>query len=138
MENEKNGEKVSLEALIRKKLDRDEKKAAVKDIYVECLGGYLTVRNPSDAQRIELADKGKSGEYADLIEGYVKLIYDCCDILHSEELQEEIGVKYPYDTVKALFDPEEIAEIGLEISDFFGKRKEKGDETDEADENLKN
>ena len=45
--------KVSLKQLIEKKLEKDGKKTAVKDIYIESLGGSITFNNPSDAARIE-------------------------------------------------------------------------------------
>ena len=120
--------KVSLEQLIKKKLEKDGKKNATKEIYVESLEGYITVTNPSDSQRIEFADKTKSGSYVDMMEAYEKLIYDCCPMLHSQELQKEIEVDYPYDTVKAIFDTDEIADIGVKVLNFF-------EEESDSDEN---
>lgn len=125
--------KVSLEQLIKKKLEKDGKINATKDIYVESLNGNITVKNPSDAQKIEHLDKRKTGNYIDMMEAYTKLIYDCCPMLHSKELQESIGVMYPYDTVKAIFDIDEIADIGVKIINFFDDENE-----NDADENLKN
>lgn len=125
--------KVSLEQLIQKKLERDGKRNAEKDIYVKSLNANLTVKNPSDTQRIEFADKTKTGSYVDMMEAYTKLIYDCCPMLHSKELQESIEVSYPYDTVKAIFDTEEIAEIGVKVLNFFDSEEE-----NDADEKLKN
>ena len=111
--------KVSLEQLIKKKLEKDGKKNATKEIYVEALNGSITVTNPSDSQRIEFADKTKSGSYVDMMEAYEKLIYDCCPMLHSQELQKEIEV-------------DEIADIGVKVLNFF-----ESDEED-SDEKLKN
>lgn len=125
--------KVSLEQLIKKKLEKDGKINATKEIYVESLNGNITVKNPSDAQKIEHLDKRKTGSYVDMMEAYTKLIYDCCPMLHSKELQESIGVMYPYDTVKAIFDIDEIADIGVKIINFFDDEDE-----NDADENLKN
>ncbi len=124
---------VSLEQLIRKKLEKDGKRDVTKEIYVKSLGGNITVKNPSDTQKIEFADKTKTGSYVDMMEAYGRLIYDCCPMLHSKELQESIGVNYPYDTVKVIFDMEEITEIGPKILNFFDD-----DEEDDADEKLKN
>lgn len=125
--------KVSLEQLIKKKLERDGKKNATKEIFVESLNGNITVTNPSDSQRIEFADKTKSGSYVDMMDAYSKLIYDCCPLLHSGDLQKEIEVDYPYDTVKAIFDMDEIAEIGVKVFNFFDDEEE-----NDADEKLKN
>jgi len=124
---------VSLEQLIKKKLEKDGKRNATKEVYIKSLDANLTVRNPSDTQKIEFADKTKTGSYIDMMEAYGKLIYDCCPMLHSKELQESIEVQYPYDTVKAIFDTEEITEIGIKVLNFFDDEEE-----DNADEKLKN
>ena len=124
--------KVTLEKLIQKKLEKDGKRNATKEIYVESLDGNITVNNPTDTQRIEFADKTRSGSYVDMVDAYIKLIYDNCPMLHSKDLQKEIGVSYPYDTVKAIFDVDEIIDIGVQVLRFFD------DEEEEADENLKN
>jgi len=125
--------KVSLEQLIRKKLERDNRKNATKEVYIKSLNANLVVKNPSDTQKIEFADATKSGSYVDMMEAYVRLIYDCCPTLQSKELQDSIEVNYPYDTVKAIFDTEEIAEIGLKVLNFFDYDKEIS-----TDEKLKN
>lgn len=127
--------KITLEQLIRKKLDKDEKKAATKEIYIESLGGYITFTAPSDAQRIEYSDKTKSGSYVDMISAMERVIYDCCPLLHSKELLEGIGVDYPYDSVKAIFDVDEIADIGLKLIRFFEPDEE---EEEEKEDKLKN
>ena len=125
--------KATLEQLIKKKLEKDGKRNAIKEIYVKSLDADITVNNPSDTQRIEFADKTKSNSYVDMMEAYSKLIYDCCPILHSKELQKEIEVGYPYDTVKAIFDTDEIAEIGVKVLNFF-----EDEEENDAEEHLKN
>lgn len=125
--------KVSLKQLIEKKLERDNKKTATKDIYIESLGGGITFNNPSDAARIEYSEKVKSESYVDMVDGMVKLIYDCCPMLHSKELQESIDADYPYDTVRSIFDITEITDIGVKLINFFDN-----DEDDNAEEKLKN
>lgn len=128
------GIKVSLEQLIKKKLEKDDKKTATKDIYIKALGGDITFNNPSDFARIEYSENIKSKSLIDMINGMVKLIYDCCPMLHSKELQESIEVDYPYDTVRAIFDIDEITELGVKLLNFFDDE----DETEKAEENLKN
>lgn len=125
--------KVSLKQLIEKKLERDNKKTATKDIYIESLGGSITFSNPSDVARIEYSEKTKTESYVDMVDGMVKLIYDCCPMLHSKELQESIEVDYPYDTVRAIFDITEITDLGVKLINFFDN-----DEDDDAEEKLKN
>ena len=133
--NEKalNTVKVTLKQLIEKKLEKDSKKTATKDIYIKSLGGNITFNSPSDSARIEYSEKTKSESYVDMIDGMVKLIYDCCPMLHSKELQESIEVDYPYDTVRAIFDIGEITDIGIKLINFFDD-----DENDDAEEKLKN
>lgn len=125
--------KVTLKQLIEKKLEKDGKKTATKDIYIKSLDGCITFNNPSDSARIEYAEKTRNGSYVDLVDGMVKLIYDCCPMLHAKELQESIDVDYPYDTVKAIFDLDEIMELGVKLMNFFDDDKEDGSE-----EKLKN
>lgn len=125
--------KVTLKQLIEKKLEKDGKKTATKDIYIKSLDGCITFNNPSDSARIEYAEKTRNGSYVDLVDGMVKLIYDCCPMLHAKELQESIDVDYPYDTVKAIFDIDEIMELGVKLMNFFDDDKEDGSE-----EKLKN
>ena len=124
--------KVSLEQLIQKKLEKDGRKNASKEIYVKSLDAYITVTNPSDSQKIEFADKTKDGSYVEMMKAYEKLIYDNCAMLRSKELQKSIEVDYPYDTVKVIFDTDEIAEIGIKVLNFFEEDEE------DADEKIKN
>lgn len=125
--------KVTLKQLIEKKLEKDGQKTATKDIYIKSLDGCITFNNPSDSARIEYSEKTKNGSYVDMVDGMVKLIYDCCPMLHSKELQESIDVDYPYDTVKAIFDIDEIMDLGVKLMNFFDDDKEDGSE-----EKLKN
>lgn len=122
------GNMVSLKQLIEKKLEKDGRKTATKDIYIDSLGGNIIFHNPSDAARIEYSEKSKSGSYVDMIDGMVRLIYDCCPMLHSKELQEEIGVEYPYDTVRAIFELNEITELGVKLINFFDDEKESSED----------
>ena len=128
--------KVSLDQLIRKKLDKDDRRTATKEIYIESLDGNITFTNPSDSQRIEYSDKAKTKDYSDMIEGMTRLIYDCCPMLQSKELQESIDVSYPYDTVKAIFDIDEIMDIGVKLINFF--ENENSDENEDTEDKIKN
>lgn len=122
--------KVSLEQLIKKKLDKDSKKNATKDIYIESLGGYITFNAPSDAQKIEYSEKTKSESYIDMINSMERLIYDCCPMLHSKELQEQTGIDYPYDIVRAIFEIDEIMDLGVALMNFFEDDKNKTNDED--------
>lgn len=144
MENEKtkdlkenakqdNVKMVSLEQLIKKKLEKDGKKTATKEIFVESLNANIVVKNPSDEQRLKFKDIGNTGSYVDIMKAYSNLVYDCCPMLHSKELQDSIDVVYPYDTVTAIFDIDEVAEIGVKVLNFFDYEEE-----NDSDEKVKN
>lgn len=120
--------KVTLEQLIRKKLEKDGKRTATKDIYIESLDGNITFNNPTDTMRIEYSERVKSESYIDMIDAMVKLIYDCCPMLHSKELQESCEVDYPYDIVRAIFDISEITDLGIKLINFFDDDEEEQDE----------
>lgn len=128
--------KVTLEQLIKKKLEKDGKVSATKDIYIESLGGCITFSNPTDTMRVEYSEKTKSGSYVDMVAAMSKLIYDCCPTLHSSELQKEIGADYPYDTVKLIFDVEEITELGVKLIKFFDEDED--NEKESAEDTVKN
>ncbi len=127
------GKFVTLEQLVRKKLEKEGRRNATKEIYVKSLGASIVVKNPTDEQKVRFSDVAKTGSYVDLMDGFIKIIYDCCPMLHSKELQDSINVSYPYDTVSAIFDTDEIFEIGPKIVNFFDDEKE-----DNADEKIKN
>ncbi|MCD8159523.1 MAG: hypothetical protein LUD77_11790 [Clostridiales bacterium] len=120
--------KVTLEQLIRKKLKKDGKRTATKDIYIESLDGNITFNNPTDTMRIEYSERVKSESYIDMIDAMVKLIYDCCPMLHSKELQESCEIDYPYDIVRAIFDISEITDLGIKLINFFDDDEEEQDE----------
>lgn len=127
--------KITLEQLIRKKLDKDKRKEATKEIYIKSLEGSLKFTAPTDAQRIEYSDKTKSGSYVDMVSAMERLIYDCCPTLHSQELLKGIETDYPYDSVRAIFDVDEIVDIGLKLIRFFEPDEE---EKEEKEDKLKN
>ena len=133
--------KVSLEQLIKKKLEKDSRRTATKEIYIESLGGYITFNAPTDAQHIEYTDKISDGSYSAMIPAMERLIYDCCPLLHSKELQEKTGVEYPYDIVRAIFGLEEILDIGVALVNFFKENEENSNDNKEnkdGEDKLKN
>lgn len=125
--------KASLEMLIKKKLDRDTRKAKTKEVYVESLGGSVTVTCPTDSGRVEYLEAVKTGSYVDLVEGMVKLVYDNCPILHSDELLKGIEVDYPYDSVKAIFDIDDIAVLSNAINSLYTGKEDELEESDRVD-----
>lgn len=46
-------------------------------------------------------------------------MYDCCDMLHSSELQNQLDCKEPIDIVDKLFTPLELIELGDRLTDRF-------------------
>lgn len=133
MNNTEEKKVITLEQLIAKKLNKDKKKGISKEFYIESLEGYISFNNPTDSMRIEYMEKTKDGSYVEMYEAMVRIIYDCCPTLRAKELQKEIGVQYPYDTVKVIFEPEEVMELGVKLINFFDE-----EEKEEEEDSLKN
>lgn len=110
--------KATFKDLIAKKLKKEEDQFRTKDIYVSSMDATLIFRKPKDELIIETAEYLTGDGLKNLVEGYKKLIYHCCDMLQDPELHKEIGVVDPYDTVEKIFDLADIMEIGDQLADF--------------------
>lgn len=115
-------EKATIKDLISRKLQRDNAKPKYYDIEVKSLGKAITLKHPSDEMRLNMMEEmGAEPDMRTTIEAYKHLIYDCCPLLHDRELQEELEIKDPYDTVDAIFDLDDITEIGEQLMDKMGE-----------------
>lgn len=125
---------MSLEQLLEKKSGRDKRKDETKDIYIKSTDAYLRFNMPSDSAVLEYYDVAKEGSIADIAKAYSRLIYDYCPALRNKKLLDGAGVEYPYDIVGAMFDSDEILDIGKELVAFH----EGKDVSDDDEEGLKN
>ncbi len=62
----------------------------------------------------------KPGSFVSVIEAQIRLIYDCCPALQDAELQKNLGVLDPYDTVLKLLDVPEAVELAGKLGEWMG------------------
>lgn len=111
-------EKANFKDLIARKMQRDNDKLKFFEIPVKSLGKSLVFKKPSDDLRLDLMDElGDKPSTRDYMRMYKKLIYLNCDILQDAGLHDEIGVKDPFDVVDAIFDLDDISDIGEKLMD---------------------
>lgn len=111
-------EKATLKDLIAKKLQKDNEKTKSYEINVKSMGKSLTFKKPSDEMRLDMLDEmGTEPDIRTMMSAYKKIIYLSCDLLQNQELQEELGVVDPFDTVDSIFDLDDILEIGEQLMD---------------------
>lgn len=118
MEKTKSKKMMSLEQFINKKLARDKKKGKTIDICIDGNDTYMTFTMPTDADHAECVE-GASESYEKGLEASVKMIYDCCPMLHNNEAMERAGVEYPYDIVRKTFNNVEITRISNQLIAFY-------------------
>ena len=120
--------KATFDDLIKRKLQKEKQQQRTKDIYVSSMDRTLTFKTPKDDTVLDILDEmGDMKLTSSVISGYKKLIYLCCDMLQDTNLQEEIGVQDPFDTVDVLFSLSDINEIGEQLMDLIdvgGKAEE--------------
>lgn len=115
--------KLTLEALIAKKEQREASKSEYRDIPVESLGGSLTVKKLPLSQILDFLDS--ADENAGLKENLAfeaELIYKSCPIMQDKRLQEAYGCAEPYDVVMRVLDDNigAVGELTAAILDFYG------------------
>lgn len=119
MDNQK---KLTLEALIAKKEQRQQDKAAYKDVYVESLGGCLTLKKLPAMRFAAMMGKYDSSDFEQNLAFEVELIYASCPMLQDKALHEAYDVKDPMDIVLAVLD-EDLGALGTlaeAITGFYG------------------
>lgn len=118
--------KVTFDELLKKKLSMDERREERREIEVFD-GKTMVFRRPSEKRIFEIVDEfesvGKSTvEAQNLI---ARLIYECCEDLHSAELQKSLDIAVPYDIVPALFSAAERVAISEKLIDFLEINEER-------------
>ncbi|MDD2217952.1 MAG: hypothetical protein PHW03_05895 [Eubacteriales bacterium] len=111
--------KATIEDLLARKMQKEENRAKTYEIPVVSMGGkVLTFKRPSDEMRLDLMDEmGSNPDMRKTIGMYKKIIYLSCEMLQDKELHEELGIKDPFDTVDAIFDLDDITDIGEKLMD---------------------
>lgn len=113
------GLKLTLSELLAKKEQRDRDRVEYKSVYVENLGGELEIKKlplPQFLDKIgDLNDDTGAGE---AMRAQLDLIYDCCPVLHSKELQDAYDCIEPTDVVAKVFD-DNFSDISLVTAAIF-------------------
>ena len=113
-------ETATFEDLLKLKLRKEEKNSESAEFPIASLGKTLKFHAPTNVQQLDFIDAArKAGDISGCYPAYKQLVYDCCDMLHASELQNQCDCKEPTDIVDKLFTPLELIELGDKLSDRF-------------------
>lgn len=113
-------ETATFEDLLKLKLRKEERSSEFLEIPIKPLGKALRFHAPTNDQQLDFIDAvRKSEDFSGCCPAYKQLVYDCCDMLHASELQNQCDCKEPTDIVDKLFTPLELIELGDKLSDRF-------------------
>lgn len=119
MANTRRLQRLTLEQLIAASEQREAARLRVEEIEIPGLGGTLLFKRPSDEMMLDFVDSvngaNKSDTTAVTVDEMAKVIYACCDDLHSKELYEQLDVGDPVDVVHKIMDAGTILEIGDKV-----------------------
>lgn len=124
--------RLTLEALIAKKEQRQAAKTAYRDVWVESLGGCLTLQKLPVSRFVALTGRYDAQDFQQAFDYQIELAYASCPMLQKKELQEAYGVAEPTEIVMAVLDDDlgALSQLTEDITGFYG--------LGEADEELKN
>lgn len=111
--------KLTIEDLLAQK---DRRQEDVKTVHLDGLGGELEVRRISLDKFTDYMERTQKGNAKTKLETQYEMIYDCCPILHNEQLQEAYECKEPLDIVPRVL-RENIMDMNAlvaAISAFYG------------------
>lgn len=114
--------KLTLEALLAKKAQREKDKTEFKTVYVPGLGGELTLKKLPLERYFALAQDTESDDLLSQYETNKQLIYASCPLLHDKELQEAYDCVDPSDIVGKVFDDNisDMTAVVSAIGGFYG------------------
>lgn len=112
--------KATFQDLIARKMQKESNKTKLYEIYVPSMGKNLLFKRPDDETLFDLMDEMDKETTAEVMEGTRHLIYLSCDMLQDQELQQELDVVDPFDTVSAVFDLPDVNMISNQLVDAFG------------------
>ena len=117
-----NGKKLTLEALIAKKEQRQAAKAEYKDVWIPSLEGCLTLKKLPATRFAAMMGRFDSENFEENLQFEIELVYACCPMLQKSELQEAYGVKDPHDIVLAVLDDDlgALGTLAEAATSFYG------------------
>lgn len=116
-----NVKRADIKALLARKMQKEADLLKTHEIFVPSLDAVLVFRRPPDGVLLDTIDEmGDESSTRQAMEAMKHLIYRSCDLLQSPELQKELNVVDPFDTVDAIFDLKDITVISGELMEKFG------------------
>lgn len=116
---------LTLEDLLAKKELKEKNQIKFKDIYVKGLDGKLKFEKPTREDLFKCMDTVQDGRDTESVyDAYKQLIYNCCPVLKTKELQEAYKVKH-FDIVDKLFSAGEVLTVGNDLVEFGGMTVDK-------------
>lgn len=115
--------KLTLDALIARKEQRDSVKTEFRDVPVECLGGTLTIKKLPLSQMLTLLDRqDDNAGLKENLDFETELIYRSCPMFQDRHLQEVYECAEPYDIVMKVLDDNigAVGDLTAAILDFYG------------------
>lgn len=112
--------KLTLEDLVTRKLQKDNDKFMVKEIFIDSLGGSLLFKKLKNSRILQLIDEIEDNKTSEMYQVSVEMIYESCEMLQNPELHKKCEIVDPLDIVPALISIKEILEIGSQLIEFFG------------------
>lgn len=112
----------SLEDLMARAEQRAGDKTAYKNVYVEPLGGELTVEKIPLTRVLSMLDGLDGSSMTENLDFQSDLVYHCCPVLRDAALMEAYGAKTSTDLVCAVFEDNigAISKTAEEILAFYG------------------
>lgn len=114
--------KLALEDLMARAEQRTGDKKAYKQVYIEPLGGELTMEKIPLPRVLSMLDGVDSGSMTENLDFQAEIIYHCCPVLRDPALRESYGVKTITEVVCAVFEDNmgAISKAAEAILDFYG------------------
>lgn len=109
------GKKLTLEALLAKKEQREAAKYEISQVNIPSLGGYLQLEKIPLTRVAAMMDQIDGESMTENLDFNVRLIYACCPMMKNKELQAAYQVSEPKDIVCAVLD-DNMGDINLIVS----------------------
>lgn len=132
--SKKSNLKATIADFLAKKLKKEEDQNKTFDIKISSMDGKtITVKKPIEEDILNFIDSlGDSKSIKKVMSESMKLIYRNCEELQDKELQTQLEVKDPYDTINVLFDFKDKQEIMEQFNTLIGFK------ADNLEEEVKN
>lgn len=110
--------RMTLDDIIKAKLQKDQDKLTVQDMEIPSVGKALRFRRPTRSEICDLIDRisESEGQTEEMLEIFEGLIYACCDDLHSQDLFDQLELENPEEIVQAIMDEGDILVVGDEVA----------------------